>query len=50
MAFGRADSFLIEDGESYDVIEATPHGLRGWYTGGSVVPTTLAYFCAVRLK
>jgi hypothetical protein len=50
MAFGRADSFLIEDGESYDVIEATPRGLRGWYTGGSVVPTTLAYFCAVRIQ
>lgn len=50
MAFGRADSFLTEDGEAYDVVEAMPRGLRGWYNGGSVVPTTLAYFCAVRIE
>jgi hypothetical protein len=50
MAFGRADAFLSEDGESYDVTEIGPNGFRGWFTCCAVVPEPLAYFCAERVR
>lgn len=48
-AFGSADGFLAEDGESYTVVELTSHGFRGWYTDGALVPTPLGFFCAERV-
>jgi hypothetical protein len=48
-AFGPADSFLGEDGESYTVVELTSHSFRGWYTDGALAPTPLGFFCAERV-
>jgi hypothetical protein len=48
-AFGPAEGFLGEDGESYTVVELTSRGFRGWYTDGALAPTPLGFFCAERV-